>query len=148
MKKVSLGLFVAAFLLAGCSSMDMDDMLADGLQSSRSEEERSPVMSEVRNVMSVCFMNYEKPGIVAKLRCEDGREEWQFRQELSDEDKKGMAETASGVLQRLPKGLRHTATCIRPRSSIRVYNAGFLTGENNRYRIIVVSEQKDQDWEF
>lgn len=39
MKKMSVKLFVAALLLTGCSSMDMDEMLEEGLQCSTSEGE-------------------------------------------------------------------------------------------------------------
>lgn len=141
MKKVSLGLLVAALLLTACSNMDMDELLEESVQSSKLEVERPAVMCGKQNVLSVCFMDYEEPGIVAKLQLEDGHDEWEYRQVLSDEDKQGMAEAAYRTLQRVPKGVRHTMTCARLRRSICVYRAGFFTGEKTRYRVIVVSEQ-------
>ena len=141
MKKVSVKIVVAALLLTSCSSMDMDEMQEEGLQFSTSEEERPPLMSGKLGVVSVCFMNYENVGIAAKLRCEGGDEQWTFPQIVSDVDKRGMAEAAHRVLQKVPGGLKYTMTCARPGHSICLYRAGFFSGENTRYRIIVVSEE-------
>lgn len=141
MKKVSVKIVVAALLLTSCSSMDMDEMLEEGLQCSTSEEERPPLMSEKLGIVSVCFMNYDEVGIAAKLRCEGGDEQWTFPQIVSDVDKRGMAETAHRVLQKEPQGLKYTMTCARPGRSFYLYRAGFFSGENTRYRIIVVLEE-------
>lgn len=100
-------------------------------------------MSEKYHVVSVCFMNYEEVGIAAKLRCEGGDELWTFPQIVSDVDKRGMAEAAHRVLQKVPKGLKYTMTCARPERSIRLFRAGFFSGENTRYRIIIVSEKTE-----
>jgi len=141
MKKVSVKIVVAALLLTSCSCMDMDEMLEESVQSNMPEEERFHAMSEKFQVVSVCFMNYEEVGIAAKLRCEGGDEQWTFPQIVSDVDKRGMAETAHRVLQKEPQGLKYTTTCARPGRSIRLYRAGFFSGENTRYRIIVVLEE-------
>ena len=141
MKKVSVKIVVAALLLTSCSCMDMDEMLEESVQSNMPEEERFHAMSEKFQVVSVCFMNYEEVGIAAKLRCEGGDEQWTFPQIVSDVDKRGMAEAAHRVLQKVPKGLKYTMTCARPERSIRLFRAGFFSGENTRYRIIVVLEE-------
>ena len=141
MKKVSVKIVVAALLLTSCSCMDMDEMLEESVQSNMPEEERFHAMSEKLGIVSVCFMNYDEVGIAAKLRCEGGDEQWTFPQIVSDVDKRGMAETAHRVLQKEPQGLKYTTTCARPGRSIRLYRAGFFSGENTRYRIIVVLEE-------
>ena len=53
MKKMSVKLFVAALLLTGCSSMDMDEILEESVQSNMPEEERFHAMSEKFLVVSV-----------------------------------------------------------------------------------------------
>ena len=138
---MSVKLFVAALLLTSCSCMDMDEILEESVQSNMPEEERFHAMSEKFQVVSVCFMNYEEVGIAAKLRCEGGDEQWTFPQIVSDVDKRGMAEAAHRVLQKVPGGLKYTTTCARPGRSICLCRAGFFSGEKTRYRIIVVSEE-------
>jgi len=50
---MSVKLFVAALLLTGCSSMDMDEILEESVQSNMPEEERFHAMSEKFLVVSV-----------------------------------------------------------------------------------------------
>ena len=141
MKKVSVKMLLAAMLLAGCSTMDVDDMLEDG-QAVSEEGSRCALSEEGGRVIIVFFWDCREMKIVATLKKEENEEQWDFQQMVLEDDKKEMGDVAHSLIQQLPSLDSYSIPCSSSMDTLRFYHGVICSVKSKRYKMIACSKQR------